>query len=157
MTVQQPSAMAPSSPAMAERSPWHTPVPYFFGGLAAVLGLIAFALLILACSYLNVTDDVQNDDDDGERDLEAGDLKPDNDKLEPPVFEDKYLVIMAGQEKPTFLATPITNSTTSSFLTCGCRSNLPEKSSTSEKVKEGSSDHLEVRNTENQETLDQLH
>lgn len=30
------------------RSTWHSPVPYLFGGLAAVLGLIAFALLILA-------------------------------------------------------------------------------------------------------------
>ncbi|PWA40084.1 protein GLUTAMINE DUMPER 5 [Artemisia annua] len=35
-------------------SPWHTPVPYFFGGLAFVMGLIAFALLVLACSYWNL-------------------------------------------------------------------------------------------------------
>ncbi|KAG0468619.1 hypothetical protein HPP92_017947 [Vanilla planifolia] len=35
----------------AGRSAWHSPVPYLFGGLAAMLGLIAFALLILACSY----------------------------------------------------------------------------------------------------------
>ncbi|KAL6567841.1 hypothetical protein OROGR_001509 [Orobanche gracilis] len=34
-----------------QRSQWHSPVPYLFGGLAAMLGLIAFALLILACSY----------------------------------------------------------------------------------------------------------
>ncbi|EMS45822.1 hypothetical protein TRIUR3_28536 [Triticum urartu] len=36
---------------VAPHSPWQSPVPYLFGGLAAMLGLIAFALLILACSY----------------------------------------------------------------------------------------------------------
>ncbi|EMS55522.1 hypothetical protein TRIUR3_12089 [Triticum urartu] len=35
----------------APHSPWQSPVPYLFGGLAAMLGLIALALLILACSY----------------------------------------------------------------------------------------------------------
>lgn len=140
--------MAPSSPAVVKVSPWHTPVPYFFGGLAAVLGLIAFALLILACTYLNVTDDDQNDGD-GERDLEAGDAKSDNHKKELTVFEDKYLVIMAGEAKPTFLATPVTNKTLS-FGSCGCRNNPSEKLSTSEKVKEGSNDQLQVRNIDNQ-------
>ncbi|CAI9298190.1 unnamed protein product [Lactuca saligna] len=140
--------MAPSSPAVIKQSPWHTPVPYFFGGLAAVLGLIAFALLILACTYLNPTDDDQNNGDE-ETDLEAGDAKSDSHKKELTVFEDKYLVIMAGDAKPTFLATPVTSKTLS-FGSCGCRSNPSEKSSTSEKVKEGSNDQLQVRNTENQ-------
>ncbi|KAL8101788.1 hypothetical protein AgCh_033617 [Apium graveolens] len=88
------------------RSPWHSPVPYLFGGLAAMLGLIVFALLILACSYWKLSGRMQ---EENERDLEAGDHKPENSsgKEFPVVFEDKIVVIMAGDVKPTFLATPI--------------------------------------------------
>ncbi|KAI3771999.1 hypothetical protein L6452_03173 [Arctium lappa] len=163
MTLQSPSSMAPSSPVVVQRSPWHSPVPYLFGGLAAMLGLIAFALLILACSYSNHSGaDVENDAAD--RDLEAaGDSKPDNHKETTHVFEEKYLVIMAGQAKPTFLATPI-SSRTSSFGSCSSQSIWSEKSSSSEmemieeneKEKQGGSDRLQVRNMENHETTDQL-
>ncbi|XP_024968115.1 protein GLUTAMINE DUMPER 2-like [Cynara cardunculus var. scolymus] len=163
MTPHTPSSMAPSSPVVVQRSPWHSPVPYLFGGLAALMGLIAFALLILACSYSNHSDDVENDAE-GNRDLEAGDSKPENHK-ETHVLEEKYLVIMAGQARPTFVATPI-SSRASSFGSCSSGSNWSEKSSTSEmemieeneKEKQGSSDHIQVRNTENQlESIDQLH
>ncbi|CAA0837328.1 Protein GLUTAMINE DUMPER 3 [Striga hermonthica] len=90
------------SAAPPQRSPWHSPVPYLFGGLAAMLGLIAFALLILACSYWKLSGR-----SDGE-DLEAGAAE----KAEPPPppaaeMEEKFLVIMAGQDRPTFLATPM--------------------------------------------------
>ncbi|KAL4303960.1 hypothetical protein GQ457_10G003070 [Hibiscus cannabinus] len=30
---------------------WHSLMSYFFEGLASILGLVDFALLILACSY----------------------------------------------------------------------------------------------------------
>ncbi|KAI3513939.1 hypothetical protein L1887_12180 [Cichorium endivia] len=157
MTIQATSLMAPSSPVTIQRSPWHSPVPYLFGGLAAMLGLIAFALLILACSYWKISSEA------GERDLEAGDgdgdsdSKPGNQK-EPPVFEEKYLVIMAGQQKPTFLATPI-SSRASSFGSCSSRSNSTvstETSSVTEEEKQRSYDQLQVPNTENQETEHQL-
>ncbi|GER39749.1 glutamine dumper 2 [Striga asiatica] len=99
-------------PAAAPMSPWHSPVPYLFGGLAAMLGLIAFALLILACSYLKLSGD------GNERDVERGGEKGDggSDDKAPPVFEEKFLVIMAGDMKPTFLATPVSNSKTNSRL-----------------------------------------
>ncbi|RLN04365.1 protein GLUTAMINE DUMPER 3-like [Panicum miliaceum] len=45
------AVVAPAIAGSAAHSAWHSPVPYLFGGLAAMLGLIAFALLILACSY----------------------------------------------------------------------------------------------------------
>lgn len=45
------SAVVASTASVAARSPWQSPVPYLFGGLAAMLGLITLALLILACSY----------------------------------------------------------------------------------------------------------
>ncbi|KAL9239803.1 hypothetical protein vseg_014089 [Gypsophila vaccaria] len=91
--------------AQAQRSPWHSPVPYLFGGLAAMLGLIAFALLILACSYWRLSTD-DDDDDEQQRgyDLEKGEGV--NNLKNPPLYEDKIVVIMAGNDLPTFLAKP---------------------------------------------------
>nr|XP_043621860.1 protein GLUTAMINE DUMPER 2-like [Erigeron canadensis] len=156
MTTQSTSLMAPSSPVTIQRSPWHSPVPYLFGGLAAMLGLIAFALLILACSYWKLSGDV-------ERDLEAGqgegdgDTKPVSHK-ESHVFEEKYLVIMAGQVNPTFLATPI-SSRTSSFGSCSCQSDSTmstETSSVSDEEKQRSRDQIQVPIDENHDTPHQL-
>ncbi|CAK8569928.1 unnamed protein product [Lathyrus sativus] len=75
---------------------WQTPIPYLFGGLAAIMGLIALALLALACSYCS------NSQDD-----ELNNKESDSQTKEPvKSYEEKILVIMAGNEKPTFLATP---------------------------------------------------
>ncbi|KAL7165880.1 hypothetical protein ACSBR2_036699 [Camellia fascicularis] len=98
-----------SPPATLERSPWHSPVPYLFGGLAAMLGLIAFALLILACSYWKLSTYLEESrGGGGDRDLEGGEDKSGGSATEAlPVLEEKVLVIMAGDVNPTFLATPI--------------------------------------------------
>ncbi|KAL4325165.1 hypothetical protein GQ457_11G018310 [Hibiscus cannabinus] len=109
--------------ATLRTSPWHSPVPYLFGGLAAMLGLIAFALLILACSYWKLSGYLENEREGSsgqpEIDLEAGDGDGDGEgkggdfaRLRP-VMEPKVLVIMAGEVKPTFLATPIGSSSRS--------------------------------------------
>ncbi|KAH6783631.1 glutamine dumper 3 [Perilla frutescens var. hirtella] len=101
-----------SPPATIQRSPWHSPVPYLFGGLAAMLGLIAFALLILACSYWKLS----AGEEGREGDVESGAAeKGDSGSAEKalPVFEEKFLVIMAGEVKPTFLATPMSSRNTS--------------------------------------------
>ncbi|KAF5802683.1 putative protein glutamine dumper [Helianthus annuus] len=152
MTIQATSSMAPSSQIAVQRSPWHSPVPYLFGGLVAMLGLVAFALLILACSYWNIS---PND----EGDLESGNhnhnepSKPVKQK-ESPVLEEKYLVIMAGQVNPTFLATPI-SSPASSFGSCSCGGNSTvarDKSSMPDEEKE-SCDQLQISNMENHETV----
>lgn len=88
-------------------SPWHSPVPYLFGGLAAMLGLIAFALLILACSYWRLSGYLDGEENESrERDLEAGDVKPNKMAVKPVALPEKFLVIMAGDVKPTYLATP---------------------------------------------------
>ena len=95
-------------------STWHSPVPYLFGGLAAMLGLIAFALLILACSYWKLSGQLLNEEN-AERDLEsvAGEKQGDSaNKDSVKVYEEKILVIMAGDDKPTFLATPKASSVT---------------------------------------------
>ncbi|KAI3904685.1 hypothetical protein MKW98_014865 [Papaver atlanticum] len=103
--------------ALQIHSPWHSPVPYLFGGLAAMLGLIAFALLILACSYWKLSGNLDNREDqngDQERDLENGDEKSSNQAMKiPVVYEEKIVVIMAGDEKPRYLATPISSKTSS--------------------------------------------
>lgn len=71
-----------------------------------MLGLIAFALLILACSYWKLSGQLQNEEI-GERDLESGERESDSaNKESNKVYEEKILVIMAGDDKPTFLATP---------------------------------------------------
>ncbi|CAH8358747.1 unnamed protein product [Eruca vesicaria subsp. sativa] len=88
-------------------SPWHSPVPYLFGGLAAMLALIAFALLILACSYWRLSgylDGEENRSRDG--DLEAGDAKAEK-PVKAVALPEKFLVIMAGDVNPTYLATPV--------------------------------------------------
>ncbi|KAM5553978.1 protein GLUTAMINE DUMPER 3 [Rosa sericea] len=129
MAAREPFNVTVRSPAVTtQRSPWHSPVPYLFGGLAAMLGLIAFALLILACSYWKLSGYLENSENDGERDLEAGEGgKSDETQKAPPVFEEKILVIMAGDAKPTFLATPISSrsssfgdSSSTSSTTCSC-------------------------------------
>ncbi|KFK27761.1 hypothetical protein AALP_AA8G425700 [Arabis alpina] len=83
--------------------PWRSPVPYLFGGLAAMLGLIAFALLLLACSYWKLSLQTEDGDDNGdaEKQTESGE------KVVAKIYEEKILVIMAGQNTPTFLATPV--------------------------------------------------
>ncbi|GAU27066.1 hypothetical protein TSUD_314280 [Trifolium subterraneum] len=88
-------------------SSWHSPIPYLFGGLAAMLGLIAFALLILACSYWKLSGQLQDDEENNNRNIE-NEKEGENSKNESiKVYEEKYLVIMAGDQNPTFLATPV--------------------------------------------------
>ncbi|KAF7806608.1 protein GLUTAMINE DUMPER 3 [Senna tora] len=115
------SPKSPVSPAPPLHSPWHSPVPYLFGGLAAMLGLIAFALLILACSYWKLSGYL---DGDGDGDIESGSRGAKTEQQtekSPAVYEEKILVIMAGQEKPTFLATPMwSHRNTSTTTTCSC-------------------------------------
>ncbi|KAJ4890669.1 Protein GLUTAMINE DUMPER 4 [Raphanus sativus] len=83
-----------------------SPVPYLFGGLAAMLGLIAFALLILACSYWHLT---ISDEDFEEGNGRGADEEKESRSGEKAAYEEKYIVIMAGDDLPTYLATPAGN------------------------------------------------
>ncbi|KAL1291002.1 hypothetical protein HN51_059550 [Arachis hypogaea] len=102
----------PSSSSLSSTSTWHSPVPYLFGGLAAMLGLIAFALFILACSFWKLTAIQSNDHEEEEqersmeRNLATKEADEGTNKEQVKPYEDKILVIMAGHDKPTFLATP---------------------------------------------------
>ncbi|KAL7138047.1 hypothetical protein ABFS83_10G136500 [Erythranthe nasuta] len=122
-------AAVAEQPSQPPRSPWHSPVPYLFGGLAAMLGLIAFALLILACSYWKLSGYLENRGG-GDRDLEAGEADDGAAKTAAPVMEEKFLVIMAGQEKPTFLATPMSSRASSFGSKSTCSTCSSENNST---------------------------
>ncbi|XP_021903223.1 protein GLUTAMINE DUMPER 5 [Carica papaya] len=121
-----------------EKSPWHSPVPYLFGGLAAMLGLIAFALLILACSYWRLSSRSDNSNAEGQ-DIDSEGEKQGEccDKAMDKVYEEKILVIMAGNEKPTFLATPVSSKASSFADKDGkMEKNEAEKMENGEKPKE---------------------
>ncbi|KAJ8562105.1 hypothetical protein K7X08_011396 [Anisodus acutangulus] len=142
------SAIAPVGPL---RSPWHSPVPYLFGGLAAMLGLIAFALLILACSYWRFSGYLEENQ---EGDIEEGSNNNNNNgngdgkTVEPPILEEKFLVIMAGQLKPTYIATPSLSSRASSFgSSSGCTAS--SESSTNKSEGEENEDDEEKKKEEN--------
>ncbi|XP_030517656.2 protein GLUTAMINE DUMPER 5-like [Rhodamnia argentea] len=109
--VTPPSAATvstpPAGPTASQRSPWHSPVPYLFGGLAAMLGLIGFALLILACSYWKLSGSSSNPRGDEENGGEAKTVDGEGCNKAVTVYEEKIVVIMAGDEQPTFLATPV--------------------------------------------------
>ena len=105
-----------------------------------MLGLIAFALLILACSYWRLSD-LLNSENEGndQRDLENGNEKEGSSSgnAEKRVYEEKFLVIMAGNEKPTFLATPVC-SKASSFVAQIDENHGEEKT-------EGTGDHHKLK------------
>lgn len=76
---------------------WNSPIPYLFGGLALMLGLIAIALIILACTYKKSPPADQSQDDEPQSPVHA--LRPE--------MEPRMVVIMAGETNPTQLAKPI--------------------------------------------------
>ncbi|XP_062016891.1 protein GLUTAMINE DUMPER 1-like [Rosa rugosa] len=87
-------------------SNWRSPMPYLFGGLALMLGLVAVALLILACSYRRTS---SNSTSSGREDGKPTSRGVDDIEAAEP--EPKILVIMAGEKTPTYLAHPISSST----------------------------------------------
>ncbi|ESQ46482.1 hypothetical protein EUTSA_v10000360mg [Eutrema salsugineum] len=91
------------------QSPWHSPVPYLFGGLAAMLGLIAFALLILACSYWRLSTSGDNSGEGNDGGVDEVKESRSGEKAANAAYEEKILVIMAGDDLPSFLATPAAN------------------------------------------------
>ncbi|URD91876.1 glutamine dumper 3 [Musa troglodytarum] len=98
-------AAAPASAHGVPHSAWHSPVPYLFGGLAAMMGLVTLALLILACSYWKLSSFLESGDGTEQSDHDKhGDASSGKDPTFP---EERFFVIMAGDCTPTFLAIPI--------------------------------------------------
>lgn len=109
-TASPPPSTSTTADVMGPHSTWRSPVPYLFGGIAAMMGMIALALLILACSYWKLSGyldpettngERRSDDTEGEKGSSSGDVGP-------VVLQTVHVaVIMAGQERPTYLATPV--------------------------------------------------
>ncbi|CAN4079542.1 unnamed protein product [Withania somnifera] len=81
---------------------WNSPVPYLFGGLAIILGLIAFALLIVTCSYKKPSTEESSSSSSSSNNV--NEEKPV--ELMKPEMEPKFVVIMPGDYNPTWLAKP---------------------------------------------------
>lgn len=146
--------LSPMTPSAFQRSPWHSPVPYLFGGLAAMLCLIAFSLFILACSYWRLTGQLADENREGtQRDIESGDEKED-DLVEKSskVYEENVLVIMAGDEKPTFLATPVFAKVSTFSKENRTDEKMEENKEFSEKMKNGNGENDQVIDGESSDT-----
>ncbi|KAL8199378.1 hypothetical protein R6Q57_012946 [Mikania cordata] len=92
----------------SESSFWRfdSPLIYLFGGIFVILGLITAALIILVCTHrkrrsgVNDGDDIESGDG-GHKVATVGYHGGDCEDVRP-----KVVVIMAGDEVPTYLATP---------------------------------------------------
>lgn len=102
---------------------WKSPIPYLFGGLALMLVLISVALVILVCSYRKRA---------SQSSVAAEDMKQAMPKNVEINSEPELLVIMAGDDKPTYLAKPMI--TSSNYCTCEDEPTPSSSSSTSEQI-----------------------
>lgn len=96
----------PPPPLSVPQSVWHSPVSFLFGGLAAMLGLIAFALLILACSYWKLYAHIYGGGG-GSATAAAPKLEAAAEAAASPPPPSSFVVVMAGNDKPTFIAMPM--------------------------------------------------
>lgn len=94
---------------------WNSPTPYLFCAVVLLMGLIATALLMLACSYRKRP----SNSFDGEPIGCETSRIPTSTELD---TKPKFVVIMAGDEKPTFLAAPTQIQPVSSNHICTCGS-----------------------------------
>lgn len=106
--------IAAPSDCESNYSAWHTPVPYIFGGVGAMIALLAFAVFILACSNWK-----KSRGSSAENIFRSSDIRESNFGLNGqnnetvkntitscPNDGDKVVVIMAGDKNPSFMATP---------------------------------------------------
>lgn len=95
----RPASNSTAGPTRVVFRHWNSPIPYLFGGIAAMLGLIAIALVILACSFRETS---RSSNDEAEEKPAKQPVAAMQLEMEP-----KIVVIMAGDENPTYIANPI--------------------------------------------------
>ncbi|GLJ43129.1 hypothetical protein SUGI_0894980 [Cryptomeria japonica] len=90
-------------------SAWHSPVPFLFGAVVAIVTLIAFALVVLACSHWRHSNTTSQGNGNNRSDStieEKNEIgKKGTDNLEDD-NGDKVAVIMAGENMPSYIAKP---------------------------------------------------
>lgn len=84
------------STASAGLFQWNSPLPYLFGALVVVFGLMTVALIFLACCHNNSLADSPGEKED--KSMETAENLAS--------MEVKIVVIMAGDDHPTYLAKP---------------------------------------------------
>jgi hypothetical protein len=88
-----------------------SPIPYLFISLTLMIVLVSVALVILLCSFRKRGSSQSSNSDE---------------EMKQVIFkinsEPEILVIMAGEDKPTFIAKPIINSSSLHNCTCGAES-----------------------------------
>ncbi|CAL9064295.1 protein GLUTAMINE DUMPER 5-like [Musa acuminata AAA Group] len=85
-----------SSSPSSGLQPWRSPLPYLFGGVAAMMGLIAVALLVLACTRHKSSEEDSTPPCTAEKPV-----------VVPLEMEPRVVVVMAGDDVPTFIANPL--------------------------------------------------
>lgn len=90
------------SPGSSHVSVQKSPVPYLLGGVGAMVVLIAFAVIILALSYFRECTSGNAEAADSGKNEKREDMAELSDEM----GELRVIVIMAGNEKPTFIAKP---------------------------------------------------
>ncbi|KAH8483439.1 hypothetical protein H0E87_028008 [Populus deltoides] len=83
----------------------NSPIPYLFSSIGLMFGLVAVALMILACSYRKSSPNSATDPEVQEKSANQVEMKAE--------MEPKIVVIMAGDDSPTYLANPVS---------CNCQS-----------------------------------
>ncbi|KAI4352322.1 hypothetical protein L6164_006586 [Bauhinia variegata] len=130
------SASPSSSSATAGIRVWKSPIPYLFGGLALMLALISFALVILICSYRRrASQSSSASASSDEQDMKQLAMPKITQEID---SEPKILVIMAGGDMPTYLAKPITRNSSSSTCYCTCGAEAAEKAEAASPSSSGS-------------------
>ncbi|XP_022728454.1 protein GLUTAMINE DUMPER 5-like [Durio zibethinus] len=95
----RPASNSTAAVTGAEFRHWNSPIPYLFGGIAVMLGLIAVALVFLACSCKKSPPNSSGE----------AEGKPAKQVIMQLEMEPKIVVIMAGDEIPTYLANPVSS------------------------------------------------
>uniref|UniRef100_A0ACD5UHY3 Uncharacterized protein n=1 Tax=Avena sativa TaxID=4498 RepID=A0ACD5UHY3_AVESA len=93
------SAAAAGHVGHAHTGLWRTPTPYLFLGFALMMGLIAVALLILVCTRRKPTGSLRRGS--GTAAAESASARG---AMAPLDREPKVVVIMAGDDMPSFIA-----------------------------------------------------
>lgn len=108
-TASPPPSTSTMVNGLGPHSTWRSPVPYLFGGIAAMMGMIALALLILACSYWKLSGFLDSVTSNGEPGSDTeGEKASNGTDVGHVVLQTVHVaVIMAGEERPTYLATPM--------------------------------------------------
>ncbi|KAM0039773.1 putative protein glutamine dumper [Helianthus debilis subsp. tardiflorus] len=106
MTSPTQNTTTVSATAAATGFRWSSPIPYMFVGLASMITLIAFALIILVCTFKKPSSSSSSDSSEnstGDRDKSS---VPEFHVELPVEMEQKLVIVMPGDINPTYLAKP---------------------------------------------------